>query len=263
MRPGLPTELPGPVVLVDDDGDPTTPPIPTASDPVTSFAATSTRLNGVLSDNVFLYDQGFRATYTSDVWGALTQFVFDPGYHLFTRDLKVMPLVGFRYLSIQEQLRQEGKSTDIQSNAILTSIIDSDTTNYIYGPTFGFRMELEHPWFTVGVEPKIALALDSLRARVSTEQFRSFSDPTVVTEQESTIFSPVGEIELYARWHVHEHVTLHVGYSAIWAMQITRPERNIYYNDNGPNSPPAILLDTKNDDMKIHGLTFGGEIRFR
>ena len=143
------------------------------------------------------------------------------------------------------------------------SIIDSDTSNYVYGPTIGFRAELGLPRVTLGIEPKLTMGVDSLRARVTTQNFRSLDDGTVRTQQKSSIFSPVGEIGLYVRWRVRDNISLHWGYNALWLFQITRPERNIYYNDNGQLAPPGIVLDTEHDDLKLHGMTFGGEIRFR
>ena len=227
------------------------------------FAATSLLSNGQPSDLVELYNQSFSVSYESDIFGAEANLLFSNIIHLgFPLGVEIQPLFGFRYLLIQEQMRQVGQFQDITGQApLLTSIIDSDTSNNLFGPTIGLRAEYPHPWFTIGVESKVTLATNAYRARVRTEQFRLAADPTVQTMDRSTFFSPIGEVQTYARIRVTENINVTVGYSLIYVTKLTRPHNNIFYNDNGAfPTPPGIVLKPSSTDLKIEGLTFGIDI---
>lgn len=249
------------------------------------FAATSLLENGQPSNLVQLYNRAFVVTYENDVLGAEANLVLKTIRLGYARGLEIQPLIGGRYLLIQEQMTQTGVFAEAQqvtgtivNNQIvigppvsgqilappLTSVIDSDTFNNIAGPTIGVRVEYQHPRFTLGVEPKITFGADAFSARVSTERLRSAADPHVITKDEGVMFSPVGELQLYARIHVTENFSLSVGYSIVEAFRITRPADNIFYNDNGPfPTPPGVVLDTDETDFQLKGLTVGGEIRFK
>lgn len=234
--------------------------------PLPIFIATSTLVNGQLSTNLELYDESFFASYNTKVWGAEAKFVFntDHGGEWFTWQ----PMIGFNYLDVQEELRQVGvfSGRGLTGNPQplidpLVSEIDADTKNHIYGGLLGLRLELSHPWVTLGFEPKVTLGADRFHGRVRTNNFRSLGDGEVITEDSGTFFSPVVELAIYLRLNVHERVQLHVGYNLLWAARITRPADNIFYNDPGnPFDPPGIVQRTAHEDLVLEGLTLGGVI---
>lgn len=228
-----------------------------------NFVATSTFTDGAPGDNLFLYDTAFDASFRSDLWGTEALFVIDTG-HFHDKGVRISPMVGASFLRIQEDLTQVGVFTDLLNGGTenLVSLINSDTVNNIYGATFGIRAELVHKWFTVGAEPKITVGLDTLQARVNTERLRSNADPRVTTMEKDTIFSPVGELGLFARANINENFSIHFAYTWLWAFRISRPQENIFYNDNGLLNPPAVVLDREIDDYIANGWSVGGEIRF-
>ena len=125
----------------------------------------------------------------------------------------------------------------------------------------GMRYELPHPWFTLGFEPKFTLGSNSNRAHVITQQFRQQEDPTVLTKNRSTYFSPMGEVQAYARIRLSESIRMTVGYSLMYISKLTRPHDNIFYNDNGVfPTPPGVVLRSKSTDLRVQGLTLGIEI---
>ncbi len=225
------------------------------------FIATSTLVDGRVSDNVELYDDSFTATYTSKIWGAETKLVFntDPSIE----GIRLQPMVGFGHLNIQEELQQRGVFDSFDTLAPLTSEIDSDTKNHLYGPILGLRAEFIAPWqwITLGLEPKVMLGVDNYTAQVRTNNFRGPGDPEVITQEEKTIFSPVIEAAVYARFELTKRFTFHVGYNVLWAARITRPQDNILYNDNGPlPEPPGIVVRVGRQHLTLEGLTIGGVI---
>jgi len=231
---------------------------------LSNFAATSTLTNGEVGSNVFLYDTAFDASFRSNVWGTEAMLIIDTG-HFHDTGVRISPMVGGSYFRIQEQLTQVGVFTDVLNGGgdTLVSLIGSDTMNNIYGPTVGLRAELAHKWFNIGVEPKITLGLDTLEARVNTERLRSAADPRVTTTESDTIFSPVGELGLFARANINDNLSFHFAYTWLWAFRITRPHENILYNDNGPlPTPPGIVVDKELSDFIANGWSVGGEFRF-
>ena len=227
------------------------------------FAGTSLRLNGNPSNIIELYNRSFTARYESDIMGAEVLMRFADIVHLgFPLGMNIQPIIGFRFLQVHEKLGQVGVFEDITGQApLLTSRIDSDTNNNLFGPTIGMRYELPHPWFTLGVEPKFTLASNSNRARVATRQFRLAADPTVVTKDRSTYFSPIGEVQAYARIRLSDSIRMTIGYSYMFISKLTRPHDNIFYNDNGIfPTPPGVVLKSKSTDLRVQGLTLGIEI---
>ena len=226
------------------------------------IAISTLNFGDVVDNRVFLYNENYKATYTSDLWGAETKVFFDvsPPWH----PIQVRPMVGFKYLNIQEQLRQSGQFVDsFGVTPPLTRVVDSDTSNNLYGMLLGGRVEFVTPWVTVGAEPSVMLGGDNYRARVTTENFRGVADGVVKTESRKLIFSPVLGVNAYVRVKVTENISAFVGYNALWALRITRPENNVYYNDNGFDRPPGVRVDEETTDFRAYGISVGGEIRFR
>jgi len=226
-----------------------------------TFVATSTLQNGQISNIVQLYNQGFAVAYESDLWGVSAKVVYDtapPG-----EGIKLRPLCGFRFISLQERLRQDGIFDDPNDTvASLHTTIDSYASNRLFGTIIGFRAEAVHRWITVGIEAQASAAVNRFRARVGTQNFRSVDDGHVETTERHTVFSPIGELGGFVQWHIREDITFHVAFTGIWLPNVTRPERNIYYNDVGPNAPPAVVVRAEHDHMLVRGVSFGGEIEF-
>ena len=228
------------------------------------FAATSLLQDGEPSNIVELYNRNFKANFKSDILGAEVNLVLHDVIDFGQpQGIVLEPLFGFRYLMVQEELRQQGEFEDITGAVpLLTSVIHSDTYNHIFGPSVGIRTELRHEWFSIGGQASITAGTDVFRARVQTERFRLAADPTVKTSDRSVYFSPVGELRAYAQVHLTKDITLSVGYNLLQVMRLTRPHKNIYYNDKGDfPTPPAIVVKPNGTDLQIEGLTLGAEIR--
>ncbi len=223
--------------------------------------ATSTRLNGQISTNLFLYDASFRIFHNSQIFGGEANWI---GKSPYEEGLIVRPLAGFRYLDIQERLFQQG-TFDQQGVLVppLVSDIDSTVSNQIYAPQIGLRLEFAQRWFTLGFEPKVGFGVNTFDATVGTNQLRSQGDPAVTTRESGTKFSPVGDFSVYGKFHVRDNFSLTGSYQIMVASGISRPATNIFYNDNGSSQPAAIVVNPSFDNMVWQGITIGGELRFR
>ncbi len=227
----------------------------------TPLIATSTLINGEVSDLLRAYNRSFGATYGSDIWGLNANVVFDEGPQ--GEGIKHRPIVGLRFLNVNETLGQVGVSS---ATPDFVTQIDSDCMNNIYGVNLGWESVLEHRWFTLGVRPQITLGLNSFRNRVSTEGFVFADEPRRTNELTNTEFSPVGELTLFARIPVSDNMRFTVGFTGMWIGNVERPGESIVYNTTAVGGIPteaAFHARRSHDDMKVYGLTVGGEIIFK
>jgi len=227
-------------------------------------AATSLFVNGIpVSDNTIVYDVSFETDLTSELYGGDLTLIIDdptPGH-----GLKFRPMLGFRYLNFQEQLRQKGVDTNGGTEPTRSVVIDSRTSNNVYGPQFGLRVELTHPKFTLGVQPSITAGLNDYTASVRAERLFTVNDPKLLTKETHTDWSPVFDLKVYLQAHISESLSLHVGYDLMWAHRVTRPYNNIYYDEivTGGTRTANVVLQEDLEDFMVDGLTVGGVIRFK
>ena len=229
------------------------------------FIGNSTFTNGQIAigmgaTNIFLYDEAYSTTMTSDIWGYEFDFVWDtsgPG-----EGIKFQPIFGFRHIDTQEKVSQVGVFDALGLLPPLTTTIDSQTENKIYAPQLGLRMQLVHRWFTVGLDSKVGFGVNSYEAFTDIVNLRTVNDD-LLTNDSRTVFSPIGDFRVYGRFKVTENFSLNIGYNIIVMAKITRPQHNIFYNDNGVGTPVAVVQQTAFENMHYSGLTIGGEIRWR
>lgn len=225
------------------------------------FIVTSTFTNGAPGTNLFVYDQFYRTKFSSDLRGGELNWVADP--YAAGTGLQIRPLIGFRYLKINEQLVQTGSFDQQQQLAVpLVSVITSQSDNMVYAPQVGLRMEFVHPRFALGIEPKIGVGINQIENNVTTERLRSQGDPTIRSSDEGEEISAVGEISFYARAAVTEHMTVNFGYSFLFVDQVSRGHNSIFYNDNGPLADAAIVARQSAELMYYQGINLGAEFRY-
>ncbi len=257
-----------------------------SEDPV--FAATTTMLNGLPANNQFLYDHSFEARYVQDVWGTGINYIAaDPDVG---PGLKLMPIVGFRYLEVTEGLFQTGvfnggfdgvvdigedlnsngrldTGEDINNDGLLdlglVSIINSRVNNEIYAPQIGFRLQFEHEWFHLGFEPKLALGVNRYEMEVETNQLRSFGDPHTREARRGSRFAQVADFRFFMKLFPSDNLEFFLAYDITVAGGVSRAHDNVYYNDNGQSEPPAIGVDPGFETVWWQGMTVGGQIWLR
>ena len=255
-------------------------------DPI--FAATSTLVNGEPGNNNFLYDHSFGARYVQDVWGAGINYIANDSD--IGEGLMMMPILGMRYLEVNEGLFQVGVfnggfdgivdfGEDLNSNGILdagedinndglldlglVSTITSRVNNEIYAPQIGMRMQLQHRWFTLGFEPKFALGVNRYRMKVETNRLRSFGDGPTRETRRGVRFAQVADFRFFMKLFPSENIEFFLAYDITVAGGVSRAHDNILYNDNGQSEPPAIGVDPGFETLWWQGLTVGGQIWLR
>jgi hypothetical protein len=223
---------------------------------------TSMLNHGAVSDsnNILIYNRGYTANYSSQLWGAEGNFIGD-----YDRDglFWLNPTIGVRYISLHERLDQRGTFQN-ESLAIppVVTDINSMTFNNLYGPQIGFRFEFISKYLNFGIDPKMLFLGNTMFGTVSTNHLRTNADHVTYTDQLQTSFSFGLDLPAYAQINITQNFTARIGYNFIWLNRVTRPEGNIYYNNNGALNPPAISTKLDFTSFVAHGLSLGGEIRY-
>ena len=217
-----------------------------------SFAALPVTVGGQPSQDVALFSQSFNQYFSSFVFGSETNIFFNA---LVPKDygFVIKPMIGFRYLGIDEHFDVVATNLGVPATTI-----SSSTINNIYGPQIGSRFELLTKWFTLGVEPKVAFAVNQFAANVNA------SDPTVGDSHDHDIdarFAPVGAIDAYIKVPIQEHFRLYVAYNLLGTANISRPQEQIDYDitTGGQNN---THLNLASSGIMIQGYTVGCEFNF-
>ena len=200
--------------------------------------------------------------YTSDMFGADANFVIDslspPG-----EGFKLRPVVGVKYLSLQEYQSVNGHS-DAPFSQGRDFSLTSDVTNNFIGGTIGLRTELVHRWFTVGLQPSATLGGNIAEGTVRTAPFFSVNDGAHNTESYFS-FAPILDLKAYARVCLTENLRLTVGYDAFWLAHAYRASDIIDYRidtDGGTSLRSASRVKRQTDDVAVEGLSVGLEYVF-
>ncbi|QDT63410.1 BBP7 family outer membrane beta-barrel protein [Calycomorphotria hydatis] len=185
-----------------------------------------TLANNELLDGFLIFNQGANFSYTSDVWGTDVTFVIDSlkppgeGFHIY-------PLAGFAVRQLDFNLNEEFVSFDPTTTTYTRSRIGASAKNVLWGPTMGVRMELEHRWFHLGVEPALFFGFNSSGEEVNATNVLGFDDTNVRSDFN---FSPSLELNCYGRFKVKEYMWLTVGYDLMRILRVVRPENDFDYN---------------------------------
>jgi hypothetical protein len=226
---------------------------------VPTVVATSTLANGNVSDHLLLYDTSYSAVMQSQLWGGEANYFYD---YDAVGLLQLRPLIGARYLNLTERITQTGVFQGPLAAPPIVSTIDAHTTNNLYGFNLGFRTEVVTKYLELGLTPKILLLGNTMNVNTFTNHLRSNADPVIASTNTTSTFSFGSEVGVFATINFTPSFSLRGGYNLIWLNRVTRPQKDVYYNDNGDAAPPAIISRTIFSDVLITGFTFGAEFRF-
>jgi hypothetical protein len=217
-----------------------------------SFAAIPVTIGGQPSETAALFSQSFNQYFSSFVFGAEGNVYFNA---IVPKEygLVVKPMVGFRYLGIDEHFNVIGTNPGVSATTI-----ESSTINNIYGPTFGCRVELLTKWFTVGLDPRVTFGVNQFASNVNA------SDPTVGDNHDHATdvrFAPVGAVDAFIKVPIQERFRLYVAYNLIGTTNISRPQEQVDYDitTGGQNDTHLKLASS---GIMIQGYSVGCEFNF-
>lgn len=236
-------------------------------------------IDGVVppGNNFFLVnDLDYHLAIKTQVWGAEGNWIvapYDPHAPIL-----LTPVFGFRYFHFSEDLRQSGlysvqrvddngipQFDPVTGEPIIDPVqrkIDSTALNHLYGPQLGIRAEMHSRWLSVGVQPKVMMGLNSYKVELNTFQVLSQTDPPQNYSQTDATFGILGDLEVYTRLHLTQHLSVFTSYNLLWAGLITRPADNLVYNIQRSPRQSNLLLDPTFSGVMLQGLSVGGELRW-
>jgi hypothetical protein len=223
------------------------------------FIATSVLSHGQVSDHLLLYNVSYQAVFQSQMWGGEANYLYDLDAVGF---LQFRPLFGVRYINLTERLTQTGVFQDILPAAPVVTTIDAHTTNNLWGPQIGFRTSVVTQYLEVGLTPKLLFLGDTVTANVFTNHFRSNADPLVGSSSHTTTASFGSEVGAFAQINLSPNFSIRGGYNLLWLGRVTRPQKDVYYNDNGPLAGVGVHSQTVFSDVLITGFSVGAEFHF-
>ncbi|WP_197440276.1 BBP7 family outer membrane beta-barrel protein [Polystyrenella longa] len=228
-------------------------------------------VNGQIASPIapqLVYDE-MRIRMTNNVWGGDAKYLIDlPNQKQY--GLVARPLVGAMYLAIHENISTDA-IRDNRYNVWATTgelHMSQDSFNNIYGATLGLNLEFRHEYFTLGVEPKGLIGFNTYRTRVRTEDL-AFDGEKYSVQETKTEYSPLIDLQVYARAHLTERFSVFFGYDLKYAMKVARPANQTRYNVIGTSDETGSVAEQTDfsissslDQFKVDGLTIGGEFRF-
>ncbi len=226
---------------------------------VTVIPAVTLNVNGAPSDSqMILFDNGYRSSISSGMWGAQGNWVGNPVTPQNT--LCLSPVVGIRYVKFDEELRISGSDLATATNPRITS----KSNNNLVGPQVGVRASIDSKWLSLGLEPKVMLGINRHQDSVRASQIFDAGNPNSISQNEDTDFAPAFNLPAYAKLHLSESFSLFAGYELLWLSNVSRPSEHIVYNSSAiPTDAPQIGLKKHREQIYAHGFMVGGELRFR
>ena len=224
---------------------------------------TTVLVDGQVTDRFIAYNTAFSVDYATELYGAGAKYLFNavapPG-----EGFKLQPFVGFRYVGFREALSQNGQINT--GTTIRNTNITSQTQNQLLGGQFGLRTELQHRWFTIGVQPAVTFAGNVGKATVSTNQLVSAADTFNSDSANYTQFSPIFELGAYGRLNLGNSLRLTAGYDAMYLFQTLRAPEVIRYNTTtdatGALSRSAFTAERSFSGVGVSGFSVGAELVF-
>ena len=220
--------------------------------------------NGETSQLVTVFDTSYSLEYETEMWGAGGRMVFD---HLARPEgFGLRPLVGVRYIMLNQNLYQAGRFTAGGVTAPLDRFIATNSHNNYFGPEIGVDAGFRHKWFEVGVRPALTIGVNEAQVRTRTENLVDQTDGTDIVEQNYTEFSPVMDVNAYLRVPITDSIRFNVGYDLLWLARVAQPDESTRYNVavNEDGIPTESLVEPKKNfsDLTFNGLNVGLEITF-
>lgn len=204
-----------------------------------------------------LFDQGMNINAISNLQGVDTRFVF--GAITPNVATEVAPLIGFNYIHYSNELLIRGDD----SLTATSHRIESRANNNIFGPEIGLRMETRGKWMTLGFEPKFTFGINRISNRVETQQIFSPLEADRGVKDTQTRFSPVIELETYARIRLAENLMFSMGYQFMAMTNVSLSDQNIVWDSSSILiDPPRIGLDQNRDDFWMQGINVGLQWQF-
>jgi hypothetical protein len=218
--------------------------------------------NGRLVDPTFdvsapmvLFDDFMHVQFGTEMYGAELNYFRGAIRH--NAPLRIELMAGARYVRLREDLFITGNDLRQQVSPEILAV----SSNHVFGPSFGLRMEFEHWIFKFGADTRFTAAFNRHNNLVRTvDLFPNAPFPTQ-SDDDHTDFSPVHEVQVYAQMKLTHRLKLRVGYNLLTLFEMSRPQNNVVWDDSGVVDGPVRIRAGVGDleTFQAGGLFVSGE----
>lgn len=217
---------------------------------------------------MILFDSYMHVQFGQQMYGAEVNYF--RGTVRDNEHLRIDLVGGARYIRLREDLLVTG--VDLL-NAINPEIL-STTTNDLFGPSVGVRVEWEYGILKFGADTRLTAGFNRANNTVRTrELFRLPPDPITNADRVSaptnskdnhTEFCPISDVKLYAQVQVTHRLKVRVGYDLLNIFRVSRPQNSIVWDDSGIADGPVLIRadGTHLEQFKASGVFVSGEWSF-
>jgi len=233
---------------------------PTPLDPFFTIPVISLFNNGALSNQVMIpFGTSFDASIGINMFGADTNLLLNPMQP--GNPIQVQPLVGLKYIQYKNDLRISGSDITLGTSPSISSVAENNN----FGPQVGLRFSYDTKWVSFSADPKFAFGINRHIDSLSSSQLFSPTELDRTLQEEKTSFAPIFDLGVNARIHMSQHLSVFVSYNFLAIGRQSTSWENIYYNapPNPLTDPSALGLNITKKSVIAHGITVGGELRFR
>lgn len=222
----------------------------------------------------------FVSNISSRLWGAEANLT---STCIANSTANVRLLAGFRYLDLDETLRDATIITDIATFAVFTpgTVVDSlenfHTRNQFYGGQFGIEGGWRTGSFFVEMQGKLAMGVTHEVVSIGANQTQTFPNGNVVRQVDavlaktsnvgrtkSDMFALLPEVGVNLGYEITSGLRVYVGYSFMYLTNVARPGDQINpvvnLNRGVPPFEPTPFFN--HTEFWAQGVNFGAALRY-
>jgi hypothetical protein len=209
-----------------------------------------------VSAPMILFDDFMHVQFGQELYGAEINYlrrIFDYG-----SPVRFELLAGARYIRFYEDMLITGNDLQTQTSPQILAT----SSNHVFGPSIGLRMEFEEWIVKLGAESRLTAAFNRHNNLVRTVDLFPDNRTPVQFDDDHTDVSPIHELSLYAQIKLTHRLKLRVGYNLLTMFEMSRPQNNVVWDDSGIVDGPTLIRvdDGDLETVNVRGLFVSGEL---
>jgi hypothetical protein len=204
---------------------------------------------------MILFDDFMHVQFANELYGA--EINYFRGAINEGAPYKIELMAGGRFIRLREDMLITGNDIRNQVSPQILAV----SSNHLFGPSVGLRLEAEHWIFKVGVDTRITAAFNRNNNLVRTvDLFPQFRTP-VQSNDDHTDIAPVHELQVYGQVKLTHRLKLRVGYNLLTLFEVARPQNQVIWDDSGIVDGPTLIRvgNDKLETFQASGLFVSGE----
>ncbi len=204
---------------------------------------------------MILFDDFMHVQFGTELYGADLNYFRKLIHEQDSMRLELM--AGGRFIRLREDMFITGHDQQMQVSPQILAV----SSNHIFGPSVGLRLELEKWIFKVGADTRVTAAFNRHNNLVRTADLFPQNRTPTQSDDDHTDFAPVHELQVYGQVKLTHRLKVRVGYNLLNMFRISRPQNNVIWDDSGIADGPVRIRMGENDleTFNASGLFVSGE----